>query len=467
MNKTMRKILCLLLCAALLFPVLTFSEDTEPEGFDVESLAEDYWIVVNIDDPLTAVCELEHNPDEQCYPASTTKILTCILAIENGDMQQRVKIPASADSNRVSGSVMGIHKNETWSFEDLVYGMMLPSGNDAATAVAIAMAGSLDSFSELMNAKAAEIGMEHSHFVTPSGLHREEHYTTARDMALLAAYAMQNKTFRTIVATKERTVKCREGRSIVLRTSNRFLRNYYSSSYTPESVLYSEAIGIKTGETNAAGKCLVAAAQRSDTVYIAVLLHGTMPPASAKSDKAKDPYSTKRYKDARKVLEYAFEHDTKSISVADLLDRGLTETMTAEPGETQTDILFGELSIDWDPVAEFTAPVYAFPSALLSDADPNEWLVIERTDDPLAAGEYVGTASVVLDDVVYFTAPIRCTAVVTPSPTPSPSPTPEPTPVPTAAPDIPVVIETLAPAPSAAPFWSFLSCAPKSVQSSH
>lgn len=141
--------------------------------------------------------------------------------------------------------------------------------------------------------------------------------------------------------------------------------------------------------------------------------------------------------------------------------------MTAEPGETQTDILFGELSIDWDPVAEFTAPVYAFPSALLSDADPNEWLVIERTDDPLAAGEYVGTASVVLDDVVYFTAPIRCTAVVTPSPTPSPSPTPEPTPVPTAAPDIPVVIETLAPAPSAAPFWSFLSCAPKSVQSSH
>lgn len=468
MKNALHKILCLLLCTALLFPVFAIAEEESDEGFDRKSLAEDFWIVVNLNDPLHAVCGLEQDADEQCYPASTTKILTCIIAIEDGDLTERVKIPAAADSNRVAGSAMGIHKNETWTLEDLVYGMMLPSGNDAATAVALALAGSMDAFAEKMNEKAAEIGMEHSHFVTPSGLHRAEHYSTARDMALLAAYAMQNETFRTIVATKERRVTCKEGRSITLRTSNRFLRNYQSTTYNPESVLYEEAIGIKTGETNAAGKCLIAAAQRGETVYIAVLLHGTMPPASAKSDKAKDPYSTRRYKDARALLTYAFDHDQSSISVADLLDRGLKETLTVEPSDQENDILFAELTIDWDATQEFSAPVYAFPEVLSSDTDPNEWLVIEQSDDPLLPDATVGTASIVIDEVVYFSAPLRCTAVVTPTPSPTPEPTPAPTP--TLAPEIPIEIESIpsdGPTPTPASFWSLLSCAPKSAQSSH
>ena len=128
-----RHVLCLLL--ALILSIGTVANADSDTGFDTKSLAEDYLIVVNAKEPDKAVCGLEKRADERCYPASTTKIMTCIIALEEGDLDQKIKVPASADSDRVAGTTMGLQKDEVFTLRDLIYGMMLPSGNDAAIAI--------------------------------------------------------------------------------------------------------------------------------------------------------------------------------------------------------------------------------------------------------------------------------------------------------------------------------------------
>ncbi len=454
-----KQILCLLLIVLLLVSG-SFAEDST--GFDLSAMAEDFILVVNADNPTEAVLGLEKNADLPCYPASTTKILTCILAIENGDLSAKVTVPSSADSDRVLGSAMGIHAKEVFTLEDLLYGMMLPSGNDAAIAVAVALSGSTDAFVKRMNEKAEALGMTHSHFANPNGLHDENHYSTARDMAILSAYAMQNETFRTIVGTAERTVTSKEGRKITVRSSNRFLRDSRSTTFTPESVLYADAVGIKTGETNVAGKCLVAAATRNDTTYIALLFHGEMPPDKLKAEQ-KDAYSTQRFKDARTLLEYAFEHDLRSVSVKDLLQCGLPKTRTVEHDPDTALMLSSTEVIDWNPDDVYLAEAYKVPKELTGDtiADCVEYTLF---DVPYRVGETVGKATVRIDGFAYFSAPIRVEAIERPTPPPTPDPTPVPTlsgevyefdlTAPTASPS-----PTPAPAATAKPGW--LSCAPK------
>ena len=449
----MKRVLIFLLSALLLLGSFANAEEATEDGFDMSTLAEDYIIVVHPDQPTVAVCGLEKNADEQCYPASTTKILTCIIALETCNLTETVKIPSDADCDGVTGSEMGIHKKEVWTVEDLLYGMMLPSGNDAAIAIAHHISGGTKAFAELMNAKAAELGMNSSHFVNPNGLHHKNHYTTARDMAVLTAYAMQNEMFRTIVATKTYTATSKKGRTIVLQNTNRFLRQGSGSV-----VLYDEAIGVKTGDTPQAGKCLISAAQRGDTVYIVVALHCAYPPGAHAND---DYYQMRRYKDSRALFDYVFEHDIQTLTVADLLARGLSDELALEPDAAQG-ILSATMAIDWNADDAFSAPRYRFPTALLGDVDPNEWLVTEYSDTPLAAGETVGTASVVVDGTVYFSAPILCSAVVTPTPSPSPSPTPTPTVTPVPTPPSTPLIE-IVPAATDAPVFDWLSCAPKKV----
>ncbi len=458
-----RKILCLFFVLLLSFG--SFGANDSSTGFDTKSLTEDFLIVVNAENPEIAVCGLEKNADERCFPASTTKILTCIIAIEEGELDQKIDVPAPADSDRVAGTTMGLEKKEVFTLRDLLYGMMLPSGNDAAIAIAVGLYGSIDAFADRMNEKASEIGMQHSHFVTPNGLHNENHYSTARDMAILSAYAMRNETFRTIVATPEYTAVSSAGRRIKLRSTNRYLRNYTSSDYTPKSVLWSDAIGIKTGETNYAGKCFIAAAERNGTVYIATLFHGDMPPNNA-SQKKKDNYSIVRYNDARALIEYAFENDLRTLSAADLIARGLPTSLQKEHDPDVEDILSSTYTVEWDPKATFSAPVFQFPQALLSDPLNEELIHTEWSQIPVEEDAIVGRMTVSIDDVVYFEAPIRCTAVERPTPAPTATPTPIPTATPTPEPaieivSVPAVTESpvASPAPTAAPWW--LSCAPK------
>ena len=201
----------------------------------------------------------EKESHKHMYPASTTKILTAILAIEKTDLGEMVSIPLEACN--VDGSSIGLHENELISMEDLLYALMLSSGNDAAVAVAIHVGGSLSEFVEMMNAKATELGATDSHFNNPNGLPDENHYTSAYDLSLIAKYAMKNETFRKIVATRTK---------IINRTYPEAQTNLVNSSRLFSR--YEGTIGVKTGYTEAAGQCLVAATKKENRELLSVVL---------------------------------------------------------------------------------------------------------------------------------------------------------------------------------------------------
>ncbi|MBP5605991.1 MAG: D-alanyl-D-alanine carboxypeptidase, partial [Ruminiclostridium sp.] len=191
--------------------------------------------------------------------ASTTKIMTALLTLESGDPD--TEFTADSMAIRVEGTSMGLREGDIVTRRALCYGMLLPSGNDAANAAAVNIAGSLDAFAGLMNERAKRIGMNDTHFVNPSGLDADGHYTTAYDMALLAAEAMKNEDFRAICSL--RSAKTDFGNPPSPRTlynSNRLLS------------MYDGCIGIKTGFTENAGRCLVSAAERDGCTLIAVTL---------------------------------------------------------------------------------------------------------------------------------------------------------------------------------------------------
>ena len=193
------------------------------------------------------------------YSASTTKMLTALVVIENCDLSQTVTVPAEAQG--VEGSSIYLKKGEKLTILELLYGLMLRSGNDAATALAIHCGGTVSGFAEMMNQKASSLGCTSSHFVNPSGLPSAEHYTTAYDLALIAREAMQNDIFAKIVSTKKITIPWNGfEHDRVLINENKMLYNYDGAN------------GIKTGYTIAAGRCLVSSAERNGMTLIAVVL---------------------------------------------------------------------------------------------------------------------------------------------------------------------------------------------------
>lgn len=199
------------------------------------------------------------NPDQRMYPASTTKIITAIIALESGRINDMVTVPLEASI--VEGSAIGLQDGERISLGDLIYGLMLNSGNDCAIAIACHLGGSVDGFVRLMNKKAAEIGAANTHFNNPNGLPEPSHYSTARDMALIAGYAMRNPDFREIVATKIQTIERNDPEAqVFLSNSNRMLWNYDG------------AVGVKTGYTEEAGQCLVTEAVRDGRELISVVM---------------------------------------------------------------------------------------------------------------------------------------------------------------------------------------------------
>ena len=191
--------------------------------------------------------------------ASTTKIMTALVALESADMSRVVSIPHEAVG--VEGSSVYLFEGEELTLEELIYAMLLESANDAAAAIAIAIGGSIEGFAELMNAKAAEMGLENTHFTNPHGLDDDGHYTTARELALIAAEAMRNETFCKIVSTQKKTIPQNGNEGVrLLINHNRLLKSYDG------------AIGIKTGYTKKSGRCLVSAAERDGVRLICVTL---------------------------------------------------------------------------------------------------------------------------------------------------------------------------------------------------
>jgi len=194
--------------------------------------------------------------------ASTTKIMTALVVIENCSLSERVIIPKEAVG--VEGSSVYLVANETLTVEQLLYALMLASANDAATALALYVSGSIEAFALRMNEKAAALGLTDTAFANPHGLDHENHYTTAKELALLTAYAMKNEAFRTIVSTVKTTIPMNgtpQGRW--LTNHNRLLRSYKG------------CIGVKTGFTKRSGRCLVSAAVRDGVLLIAVTLQAS------------------------------------------------------------------------------------------------------------------------------------------------------------------------------------------------
>ncbi len=201
----------------------------------------------------------EKDPDTKRPMASTTKLMTALVAAEYLSPQQVVTIPSAA--LQTEGSSMGLQAGDTLTVRDLLSGMLLSSGNDAANAVALLTANTLPAFAKLMNQKAALLGMDRSMFVTPSGLDEGEHGSTARDMALLGAAVLRSPLVAELCAQKYDTITL-GNRKMTLKNHNRLL------------TLYEPTIGLKTGFTKKSGRCLVSAAERDGVTLVVATLNG-------------------------------------------------------------------------------------------------------------------------------------------------------------------------------------------------
>ncbi len=240
-----------------------FTGDLDAEDVDAEG-----FLLFNID---TGEVISAHNIYETFYPASTTKVMTCLLALRNSNPDDMVTIPEDSDITVSGSSMANVKPGDRISMRDLLYGLMIPSGNDAAAAIACHISGSVEAFVDLMNEEAARLGASHTHFTNPHGLPDEDHYTTPYDLYLIMNEAMKYDEFREIASTPSYTATFEDAegnpKTESWQNGNGFLAGKFS---LPAGLHVS---GSKTGHTNAAGFCLVMG-ERSDSGdnYISVTM---------------------------------------------------------------------------------------------------------------------------------------------------------------------------------------------------
>lgn len=250
----------------------------------------------------------EKNADEKSLIASTTKIMTALVVLEQADLSDVVEVTPEAAG--IEGSSMYLKAGETLTVENLLYGLMLSSGNDAAVALAIHTAGSIEAFVEKMNERAKALGLKNTHFANPNGLDSEENYATAMSLGLLAAAAMDNESFRTIVSTK--TYSC-AGHS--MRNHNKLLWQYEG------------AVGVKTGFTRHAGRILVGSAEKDGRRLVSVTIN--------------DPSD---WSDHKQMLDYGFS----CYLPRKLVTKGQSAgTLPVISGEAEETALIAEEDISW------------------------------------------------------------------------------------------------------------------------
>lgn len=273
--KTIRKLIkyfiIIFLIQSLCFPLLssaTTKEDLKKINSSIKSSAA---IVM---ESTTGKIIYSKNGNAIKYPASTTKILTAIIAIEQSSLNDMALVSEYAITSIPSGYTnANIQVGETLSIKDLLYALMLASANEAAVVIAEHISGSNSEFAELMNKKAIEIGCKNTHFVNANGMHNKSHYTTAYDMALITQYAMKNKTFREIVSTTSYTLPATKVYPYNSRTfTNTNSLIIVNKNNVPNNFYYPSAIGVKTGFTSPAGNCLVSAANNNGLEFITVIL---------------------------------------------------------------------------------------------------------------------------------------------------------------------------------------------------
>lgn len=325
----MKRIVTFLLCAALftgLFPVNVHAASQWPDNISIQA---EGGIVMDADTGTVLYGKNAHTP---YYPASITKILTALIVIERCDLDEMVTFSHNAVYNVEEGSKSaGLDEGDVLSVRDCLYALLLQSANEAANALAEHVAGSVESFAELMNARAASLGCQDSHFSNPSGLNDPNHYTSAYDMALIGRAALNNETFMGIDSTLyydlPPTKWNREG-----------LRIYPGHKMIKKNMpeYYSGALGGKTGYTSLAGNTLVTFARRDGMTLVAVILNG----------------HSSHYKDTKALLNFGFKNFL-TVSAADF-DTGFTSV--------ENDMIIGGLSptglsgLELDPDMKITVP---------------------------------------------------------------------------------------------------------------
>lgn len=367
-------ILLVILIQTLFFPL--FSSASTKEDFDSLNSSIQSEAVILIESSTGKVI-YSKNGEERNYPASTTKILAAIIAIENCSLDEMATVSEYAVTSIPSGYTnANIQVGESLSIRDLLYALMLASANEAAVIIGEHISGSYEEFVNLMNEKAIEIGCTNSHFMNGNGIHDDNHYTTAHDLAKIAQYCMKNETFRQIVATTSYTLPAtklypyndrtfKNTNSLIIVNNNDVENNYY----------YPYAIGIKTGFTTPAGNCLVAAANNNGLEFISVVLGS--------------PDKNTRYVDAINMFNFAFNNysfmklQAKSNSIA---------TINIENGTNDTKSL--DLLINSD------VNVLANLDNRNSTIEPKINLK-ENLSAPISKGDVVGTVTYDLDGLSY------------------------------------------------------------------
>ena len=441
--------LAALLAAVTAFVVLSpvaFAKDRP----DLGKFPESNVILAYGDEPTKSVDGLEKNADERAYPASITKILTALVALERGNMDDLVTISAHAVKLSSANAKIGVKEGEVYKLLDLMYGMLLPSGCDAAKAVAEQVGGSEEGFAELMNEKAAELGMTHSHFTNASGLHDDDMYTTARDLAILAAAAARNDTLCEMLTTQTYTItEQTKGRTISVRNIDRLVNEPKPGDYEKVSALYPWCIGGKTGSTNAAGRTYMAMARFSGVTLVCVLLGDKVSTSGVKGTKY-DKIIANRFLEARTLFEYGYAYLFPLVNVRTLQGDGL-------PVEFPVTVQKGEDEVPVPAVVQDIDAVVSMylPARLALQADSRQVRAQVSQPEvrvPVRAKDPAGEVSYYLEDRLLFTLPLVFQYGLDPDPTPTPAPQltvetrPLPSPGATAAP-----VQEIASAPEPAP----------------
>ena len=311
-------------------------------------------------DRLSGRCIYGKDENKQTAMASTTKIMSIIIVVENCNLSDTVTI--TAKSAGTGGSRLGLHTDDKITVIDLLYGLMLRSGNDAAEALAIHTAGSIEQFADLMNQKAEELGLTNTHFVTPHGLDNPDHYTTAYELAKITDYALKNETIAKIVKTKTATINI-NGSPMQINNTNELLGNVDG------------VYGVKTGFTNNAGRCLVTSVKRGDIDLIIVVLG-----ADTRKDRAKD---------SMKLIEYAYKR-FYTVNVEEIINTEFEMWKQINQNRIYVDKSANSLELKLDEI-----PI----KRLATDCEPTiEINTVSFLEAPVLENERIGTITVKVGD---------------------------------------------------------------------
>ena len=385
MNKS-RKIFSLIIFAIILCSTfsstlaVTLAEKTNELEKNLSSEA------VLLMEASTGKVVYEKNGYEKKYPASTTKIMTAILAIEHCNLNETATASEFAINSVPSGySTANIQIGETLSVKDLLYALMLQSANESAVILAEHVSGSQEAFANLMNEKAKELGCKNTHFINPNGIHNENHYTTAYDLALITQYAMKNQTFRDIVKTTSFTLPATTSYPSESRTyANTNNLIIYDARNRPDNYYYKYATGVKTGYTSAAKNCLVASAEKNGIEYISVVLGASITYESTGS-------VSHRYVDTISLFDYAFDNFSfRKLKSAN----NLIKTIKIENGKKD------ENSLDLLIASDVNSLVSLDNKSTQIDPDIT---LKEGLSAPITKGDIVGTISYKVEGINYTT----------------------------------------------------------------